>query len=621
MRVFLFLATALIIFSCNNDSNLNYCPSTNVCTINSEDKVQLIERGSSEYIILNQGVCQTGEITCSQKGIVECKEYIGPSEEICDRIDNDCNNLTDEHFDKDGDLYTTCNNDCDDNDPNIHPNAPEICDGLDNNCDGEIDPIDIDNDGDFFTPCNGDCDDNNYDINPNAPELCNSIDDNCNEIIDEEVEPFLCGPETNVGLCDYGEEICMDGESLCIGAQYSQTESCNNIDDNCNGDVDEGLYRPCQTLCGSGLETCNEGYWVNCNAPGSSVELCNNIDDDCDGIIDEDCPCILGDTQTCRDSPMYDVNTNDILAEPYPCGEGLKLCDVNGNWSECYFLRNTEETCNSWDDDCDGVIDHISIPCSDFSELAGIGQCEYGESYCELGTYTLCEDQTYPQPEICDGIDNNCNGEIDEGINNYGKVDILFIVDISGSMRDYIDALEAAMETYVSDFAGTEHKFALITTPPRPLSYDDYEVRTGVPGNMLTDVTGFNSELDGLLVNGYGSIEPTYDAAYYACSPSDIIGVNWRADAHPYVIMLTDETPQSYHGRSQSSVTPFCRNCQVGDCEPGEPFDFYVITKPDYNSMWIDIVNSDPNRIKDININDTTMYLNMLRDIFTDICR
>ena len=85
--------------------------------------------------------------------------------------------------------------------------------------------------------------------------------------------------------------------------------------------------------------------------------------------------------------------------------------------------------------------------------------------------------------------------------------------------------------------------------------------------------------------------------------------------------MLTDETPQSVYGRNQSDVSIRCTDCRVGSCETGDTYSFFVITDLSYSSMWIDIVNSDPNNIKDININDTALYVNMLRDIFSDLCR
>jgi hypothetical protein len=154
--------------------------------------------------------------------------------EICDGLDNNCNGLTDDIIeDVDGDGYSfigACSgtqNDCNDNNPNIYPGAPELCDGLDNDCNGIIPANEIDNDGDSYSACEGDCNDTNPAINPNATEIIgNGIDDNCDGLVD--ILPY-CTP-TISSPCQYmwitNVTIgSINNTSTCTGGGYTDYSS------------------------------------------------------------------------------------------------------------------------------------------------------------------------------------------------------------------------------------------------------------------------------------------------------------------------------------------------------------------------------------------------------------
>ena len=135
----------------------------------------------------------------------------------------------------------------------------------------------------------------------------------------------------------------------------------------------------------------------------------------------------------------------------------------------------------------------------------------------------------------------------------------------------------------------------------------------------LVDVTTFRAILLGLQCNGGGS-EPSWDVMYNLTDPSDPVGIGWRPDAYPYIIMITDEGAQSWNNIQEPQVQMRNINCQVGECMPGDMYESYVITNSNFFQMWDDIVNNELDRLVNIYPPDPTRYTDLLRNIFQNIC-
>ena len=343
--------------------------------------------------------------------------------------------------DADGDGYAA-EDDCDDTDAAINPGAEEVCDGVDNDCDGSIDTDATDQetfyddtDGDGYgdassttTACaqpsgavsdDTDCDDTDASIHPGATEICDGADNDCDGSIDEgsagTTTYYADDDGDGFGDPDDTTEDCgapsgyvsdsADCDDTDPAVNPDAEEVCDGIDNDCDGDIDADATDRTTWYAdddADGFGNASDAT-ESCSAPAGH----QSDSSDCD---DTDADVYPGADEIPYDGVDQDCDGDDLTDIDGDGYDGLDGGGADCDDTDAATNPGAAESADGVDEDCDGTVDEGTRQYDDDGDgyTEDGGDCDDSDSLIHPGA-----------AETPDGIDEDCDSTVDEGTTAY----------------------------------------------------------------------------------------------------------------------------------------------------------------------------------------------------------